>query len=50
MEKGFCSIKREAVWYETRKKGISVNVVECIKTMYDRQFCVKWSYEEVTSM
>jgi hypothetical protein len=50
MEKGFYSINREALWYKTRKKEISDNMVEYIKTMYDRQFCVKWNNEGVTSV
>lgn len=33
------------------KKGINENMVECLETLYDDvQCCVKWSYEEVTSV
>ena len=50
MEQGFYSINREALWYKARKKGISDNMMECVKTMYDRQFCVKWNNEDVTGV
>jgi hypothetical protein len=34
---------------QNAKEGASEKMVECIKRMYDEiQFCVKWSYEEVT--
>jgi hypothetical protein len=40
--KAFDSIDREALWFKLRKKGVSDNMVECIKKMYDdTKFYVK---------
>jgi hypothetical protein len=37
------------VWFKMRKKGVSDNMVECIKKMYDNtKFCVKCCGNEVT--
>ena len=39
----------EVIWYKMQKKWVSENKVQLIQRMYDEiQFCVKWSYEEVT--
>jgi hypothetical protein len=49
LEKAFDPIDREALWFKMRKKGVSVNMVECIKKMYDdTKFCVKCGGNEVT--
>lgn len=41
-EKAFDSINREASWLKLRKIGVSENVVNCIKILYqDIKFCVK---------
>jgi hypothetical protein len=49
LEKAFVSIDREALWFKIRKKGVSDNMVECLKKMYDdTKFCVKCSGDEVT--
>jgi hypothetical protein len=42
LEKVFDSIYREVLCFKMRKKGVSDNMVKCIKTMYnDTKFCVK---------
>jgi hypothetical protein len=42
LEKAFDSTDWEALWFKMRKKGVSDNMVECIKKMYDdTKFCVK---------
>jgi hypothetical protein len=49
LEKVFDSTDREALWFKTRKKGVSDNMVECIKKMYnDTKFCVKCGGDKVT--
>jgi hypothetical protein len=49
LEKAFDSIDREALWFKMREKGVSDNIVECIKKMYaDTKFCVKCGGDEVT--
>jgi hypothetical protein len=48
-EKAFDSIHREALWYKMRRKGISDNMVKCIREMYDGiKICVRCGEEEVT--
>lgn len=43
------STSREVIWYKMQKKWVSENKVQLIQRMYDEiQFCVNWSYEEVT--
>jgi hypothetical protein len=42
LEKAFDSIDREALWFKMRKKGVSDNMVECIKKLYNNtKVCVK---------
>jgi hypothetical protein len=48
LEKASDSIDREALWFKMRKKGVSDNMVECIKKMYNTKFCVKCGGHEVT--
>jgi hypothetical protein len=49
LEKAFESIDREVLWFKMRKKGVSDNMVEYIKKMYDdTKFCVKCGGNEVT--
>jgi hypothetical protein len=49
LEKVFDSIDREALWYKSRRKGMSDNMVECIRGMYDGiKFCVKCGEDVVT--
>jgi len=41
-EKAFDSVNREALWLKLRKIGVSENMINCIKIMYqDIKFCVK---------
>jgi hypothetical protein len=35
LKKVFDSVNREALWYKRRKKGISEDLVDCIRLMYD---------------
>jgi hypothetical protein len=49
LEKAFDSFDREALWFKMRKKGVSDNMVECIKKMYDNtKFCLKCGGNKVT--
>jgi hypothetical protein len=49
LEKAFDSIDRESLWYKLRRKGISGEMAECIKSMYDDiKFCVKCGDDMVT--
>jgi hypothetical protein len=49
LEKAFDSIDREALWFKMRKKGVSVNMVRCIKKLYEGiKFCVKCDGDNVT--
>jgi hypothetical protein len=49
LEKAFDSVDREALWLKMKKKGVSDNMVKCIKKMYDdTKFCVKCCGNEVT--
>jgi hypothetical protein len=41
-------IDREALWFRMRKKGVSENMVRCIKKMYEgNNFCVKCDGDNV---
>jgi hypothetical protein len=49
LEKAFDSIDREALWFKMRNKGVSVNVMRCIKKLYEGiKFCVKCDGDKVT--
>jgi hypothetical protein len=49
LEKAFDSIDRDALWYKLRRKGISDNMVECIREMHEGiKFCVKCGEDVVT--
>jgi len=49
-EKAFVSSNRVALWFKTKKMGVSENIGNCIKIMYqDTKFCVKCRENLVTS-
>jgi hypothetical protein len=49
LEKEFDSIHEEALWYKLRRKGISDNIVKCIKEMYEGiKFCMEYGEDKVT--
>jgi hypothetical protein len=49
-QKAFDSIDREALWFKMRRIGVSENMVNCIKIMYEgTKFCVKCEENEVTT-
>jgi hypothetical protein len=51
LEKAFDSIDREALWFKMRKKGVSENMVRCIKKMYEGiKFCVKCEGDNLTDL
>jgi hypothetical protein len=50
-EKALDSVHREALWCKLRRKGISDNMLKCIRDMYEYdgiKFCVKCGEDEVT--
>jgi hypothetical protein len=49
--KAFDSIDREALWFKMRKKGVSENMMRCIKKMYEGiKFCVKCEDNNLTDL
>jgi hypothetical protein len=49
LETAMNSLDTEVPWYKMLKKGVNRKVVKCIKRMCDEmQFCIIWSYGEVT--
>jgi hypothetical protein len=49
LEKAFYSIDKEALLFKMRKKGVSENMVRCIKKMYEGiKFCVQCDGDRVT--
>jgi hypothetical protein len=49
LETAMNSLDTEIPWYKMLKKGVSRKLVKCIKGMCDEmQFCIIWSYGEVT--
>jgi hypothetical protein len=51
LEKVFDSIDREALWFKMRKKGVSENMVTCVKKMYEGiKFCVKCEGDNLTNL
>jgi hypothetical protein len=51
LEKAFDSIHGEALCFKLRKKGVSENMVRCIKKMYEGiKFCVKFEGDNLTAL
>jgi Reverse transcriptase (RNA-dependent DNA polymerase). len=49
-EKTFDPINREALWFKMRKVGVSGNVVNCIKIIYQGiSFCVECGEDQISS-
>jgi hypothetical protein len=51
LDKAFYSIYVEVLRFKMRKKGVSENMVGCIKKMYEAiKFCVKCEGDNVTDL
>jgi hypothetical protein len=49
-EKAFDSLDREALWFKMRRIGVSENMLNCKRIMYESaNFCVKCGENEVTT-
>jgi len=51
LQKACDPINRGALWYKLQRKGLIVDLIECLKIMFeDTEFCVRWKSDQVPDL